>query len=50
MTSIYGLEADKSKKQYWSIIDAKTGKPLSVGVSSYRVSNGDHILFRLATY
>ena len=50
VVSIYGLEAKPSLRQYWSLINAKTNEPLSLGVGQYRPSHGDHILFRLATY
>ena len=50
MVSINGIEADPSMNQYWSLVDVKLQRSLSVGVGQYKPSYEDHILFRLTSF
>uniref|UniRef100_H2YXV5 Transcobalamin-like C-terminal domain-containing protein n=1 Tax=Ciona savignyi TaxID=51511 RepID=H2YXV5_CIOSA len=47
VTSINGLRAESSKREYWALLDGTTGNFLPLGVSSYQPSDGEHIVFEL---
>lgn len=48
VTSINGLKADDSKKQYWSLL--VNGQASNVGAGSLITKNSDSITWKLTTY
>ena len=48
VTSIDGLEAEESKKEFWSMY--VNGKMASVGAGSYILKNGDIIEWKIENY
>ncbi|KAM5319529.1 transcobalamin-1 isoform 2-T2 [Glossophaga mutica] len=48
ITSVQGLEANNNDKTYWELLSE--GKPLSQGVGSYVVHNGENLEVRWSTY
>ncbi|XP_077970796.1 transcobalamin-1-like [Styela clava] len=50
VTSLQGVMADSSARQYWAMLNGKTGEILPVGISAYVPHDGDQIIFKLQTY
>uniref|UniRef100_K9IKQ3 Putative secreted protein n=1 Tax=Desmodus rotundus TaxID=9430 RepID=K9IKQ3_DESRO len=48
VTSVQGLEANNNNRTYWELLSE--GKPLSQGVGSYVVHNGENLEVRWSTY
>ncbi|KAF6106614.1 transcobalamin 1 [Phyllostomus discolor] len=48
ITSVQGLEANSNDRTYWELLSE--GKPLSQGVGSYVVHNGENLEVRWSTY
>merc|ERR1719312_1527953 len=50
ITTINGLAADSTAKQYWQILGGARMKPTQFGASSYLPDHQEKVLFRLVTW